>query len=146
MKKFKDTKLGGLLSKIAPKILNVAGDLLPDAGVLGMVSKMIAEDPDISPEDKKVLQPHHKELYKLEVEDRDSARKREIEIAKTNRKDYMMQLTGIVGLLSFAFIIYAVVYVPSVTDNDLFVHLMGMVEGVVISNIFAYYYGTSAKK
>ena len=146
MKKFKDTKLGGLLSKIAPKILNVAGDLLPDAGVLGMVSKMIAEDPDISPEDKKVLQHHHKELYKLEVEDRDSARKREIEIAKTNRIDYMMQLTGIVGLLSFAFIIYAVVYVPSVTDNDLFVHLMGMVEGVVISNIFAYYYGTSAKK
>ena len=113
MKKFKDTKLGGLLSKIAPKILNVAGDLLPDAGVLGMVSKMIAEDPDISPEDKKVLQQHHKELYKLEVEDRDSARKREIEIAKTNRIDYMMQLTGIVGLLSFAFIIYAVVYVLS---------------------------------
>ncbi len=146
MKKFKDTKLGGLLSKIAPKILNVAGDLLPDAGVLGMVSKMIAEDPDISPEDKKVLQEQHKELYKLEVEDRDSARKREIEIAKTGKKDYMMQLTGIVGLLSFAFIIYAVVYVPSVTDNDLFVHLMGMVEGVVISNIFAYYYGTSAKK
>jgi len=146
VKKFKDTKLGGLLSKIAPKILNVAGDLLPDAGVLGMVSKMIADDPDISLEDKKVLQEHHKELYKLEVEDRDSARKREIEIAKTNRKDYMMQLTGIVGLLSFAFIIYAVVYVPSVTDNDLFVHLMGMVEGVVISNIFAYYYGTSAKK
>ena len=88
----------------------------------------------------------YKPKYKLEVEDRDSARKREIEIAKTNRKDYMMQLTGIVGLLSFAFIIYAVVYVPSVTDNDLFVHLMGMVEGVVISNIFAYYYGTSAKK
>tara|TARA_S200002703_G_scaffold5345_1_gene6255 strand:+ start:885 stop:1325 length:441 start_codon:yes stop_codon:yes gene_type:complete len=146
VKKFKDTKLGGLLSKIAPKILNVAGDLLPDAGVLGMVSKMIAEDPDISPEDKKVLQEQHKELYKLEVEDRDSARKREIEIAKTGKKDYMMQLTGIVGLLSFAFIIYAVVYVPSVTDNDLFVHLMGMVEGVVISNIFAYYYGTSAKK
>ena len=146
MKKFKDTKLGGLLSKIAPKILNVAGDLLPDAGVLGMVIKMIAEDPDISPEDKKVLQQHYKELYKLEVEDRDSARKREVEIAKTNRQDYMMTLTGVVGLLSFAFIIYAVVYVPSVTDNDLFVHLMGMVEGVVISNIFAYYYGTSAKK
>ena len=48
--------------------------------------------------------------------------------------------------MSFAFIIYAVVYVPTVTDNDLFVHLMGMVEGVVISNIFAYYYGTSSNK
>jgi hypothetical protein len=146
MKKLKDTKFGKLLSKISPKILKVAGEILPDAGVLGMVSKMIDDDPDISAEDKNMLQQHQKELYKLEVEDRDSARKREVEIAKTNRKDYMMNLTGVVGLMSFAFIIYAVVYVPSVTDNDLFVHLMGMVEGVVISNIFAYYYGTSAKK
>ena len=31
-KKFKDTKLGGLLKNLAPKILDVAGDLLPDAG------------------------------------------------------------------------------------------------------------------
>ena len=145
-KKFKDTKLGGLLSKVAPKILNVAGDFLPDAGVLSMVSKMIDADPDISPEDKKMLQNHQKELYKIEVADRDSARNREIEVAKTGKKDFMMTLTGVVGLMSFAFIIYAVVYVPSVTDNDLFVHLMGMVEGVVISNIFAYYYGTSSKK
>ena len=145
-KKFKDTKLGSLLSKVAPKILNVAGDFLPDAGVLSMVSKMIDADPDISPEDKKMLQNHQKELYKIEVADRDSARNREIEVAKTGKKDFMMTLTGVVGLLSFAFIIYAVVYVPSVTDNDLFVHLMGMVEGVVISNIFAYDYGTSSKK
>ena len=145
-KKFKDTKLGGLLSKIAPKILNVAGDFLPDAGVLSMVSKMIDADPDISPEDKKMLQNHQKELYKIEVADRDSARNREIEVSKTGKKDFMMTLTGVVGLMSFAFIIYAVVYVPTVTDNDLFVHLMGMVEGVVISNIFAYYYGTSSKK
>ena len=145
-KKFKDTKLGGLLSKIAPKILNVAGDFLPDAGVLSMVSKMIDADPDISPEDKKMLQNHQKELYKIEVADRDSARNREIEVSKTGKKDFMMTLTGVVGLMSFAFIIYAVVYVPTVTDNDLFVHLMGMVEGVVISNIFAYYYGASSKK
>ena len=145
-KKFKDTKLGGLLSKIAPKILNVAGDFLPDAGVLSMVSKMIDADPDISPEDKKMLQNHQKELYNIEVADRDSARNREIEVSKTGKKDFMMTLTGVVGLMSFAFIIYAVVYVPTVTANDLFVHLMGMVEGVVISNIFAYYYGTSSKK
>jgi len=58
----------------------------------------------------------------------------------------MMVATGLVGLLSFIFIIYAVVYEPSVMENDLFVHLMGMIEGVVISNIFAYYYGTSSDK
>ena len=72
-KKFKDTKLGGLLKSLAPKVLDFAGDLLPDAGVLGMVSKMIADDPDISPEDKKMLHEQSAELYKLEVADRDSA-------------------------------------------------------------------------
>ena len=145
-KKFKDTKLGEILGKVAPNILSFASDLLPDAGMLGMISKMIDSDPDISPEDKEMLQNHTKEMYKLEVEDRNSARNREIEIAKTGKKDYMMTLTGITGLMSFLFIIYAVVYEPTVLDNDLFVHLMGMVEGVVISNIFAYYYGTSSDK
>ena len=145
-KKYKDTKLGEILGKVAPNILSFASDLLPDAGMLGMIGKMIDSDPDISPEDKEMLQNHTKEMYKLEVEDRNSARNREIEIAKTGKKDYMMTLTGITGLMSFLFIIYAVVYEPTVLDNDLFVHLMGMVEGVVISNIFAYYYGTSSDK
>jgi len=54
-------------------------------------------------------------------------------------------ITGIVGLISFVFTIYAVVYIPSVKENELFIHLMGMIEGVVIGNIFAYYYGTSVK-
>ena len=87
-----------------------------------------------------------KECFELEVKDRDSARVREVELAKTGKFDFMMLATGVVGLLSFMFVIYAVVYVPSIKDNDLFVHLLGMIEGVVISNIFAYYYGTSVNK
>ena len=57
-----------------------------------------------------------------------------------------MVITGIVGLVSFLFTIYAVVYIENVRENDLFIHLMGMIEGVVIGNIFAYYYGASVKK
>lgn len=69
-----------------------------------------------------------------------------METKKTRSKyrDLMMLITGVIGLSSFVFTIYAVVYIPSVKDNDLFVQLMGMIQGVVISNIFAYYYGTSA--
>jgi uncharacterized protein YqhQ len=70
-------------------------------------------------------QSSKKELYQLEVADRDSARKRESEIKKSGGQDWMMFVTGLVGLLSFMFIIYAVVYIPSVLENDLFVHLMG---------------------
>jgi|TARA_B110000977_G_scaffold90045_1_gene119611 hypothetical protein len=144
-KKFKDTKLGKFLAKVAPKVLGIAGDLLPDAGVLGMVKNLIEKDPGIPPADKAIALSMAKEMYELEVKDRDSARNREIEVKKTGSKDIMMLATGITGLSAFIFIIYAVVYEPTVMDNDLFVHLMGMIEGVVISNIFAYYYGTSAQ-
>jgi hypothetical protein len=144
-KKFKDTKLGQFLNKAAPNIINIAGDLLPDAGLLGIVKNLIDKDLNMSSEDKAQAQNYIKELYALEVADRDSARNREVEIAKTDKQDWMMLLTGLTGLFSFIFTIYAVVYIPSVSDNDLFVHLMGMIEGVVISNIFAYYYGTSAE-
>lgn len=145
-KKFKDTKLGKFLGKTAPHILDIAGDLLPDAGVLGIVKNLVEKDEKISPEDKKEALAQTKEMYELEIKDRESARNREIEVKKTGDKDLMMMFTGIVGLLSFMFVIYAVVYEEGVLHNELFVHLMGMIEGVVISNIFAYYYGTSSEK
>ena len=69
----------------------------------------------------------------------------ETKITRSKYRDLMMLITGVIGLGSFVFTIYAVVYIPSVKDNDLFVQLTGMIQGVVISNIFAYYYGTSAE-
>ena len=139
-KPFKDTTVGKFLLK---KIPGIVGDVLPDKGVLGIVKNLIDGDDSMTAEEKANLK---KELYELEVADRDSARKREAEIKKAGGQDWMMFITGIVGLASFIFMIYAVVYIPSVTHNDLFVHLMGVIEGVVVSNIFAYYYGTSSDK
>ena len=139
-KPFKETKVGKFLLQ---KLPGVVTDVLPDKGVLGIVKNLIDADDSMTDEQKAELK---KELYQLEVADRDSARKREAEIKKSGGQDWMMFITGMVGLLAFVFTIYAVVYVPSVTDNDLFVHLMGMIEGVVVSNIFAYYYGTSSDK
>ena len=53
-KKFSETKVGAFLSKAAPGILGIAGDVLPDAGVLGIVKNLIQkEDPAVlPPEDK----------------------------------------------------------------------------------------------
>lgn len=145
MKQLKDTKIGQLLKEKAPQIFDVAKNLLPDAGLLGVVKNLVTQS-NLSPEEKSELHKQLVELYKLEVEDRDSARKREIEIAKAGGNDWMMNVTGVVGLSCFMFVVYAVVYIPEVLDNELFIHLMGMVEGVVIGNIFAFYYGTSSKK
>ncbi len=146
MKQLKDTKIGKFLAEKAPDVLDVAGSLLPDAGLLGVVKNLIDKDPNLSQEDKQQIHEQLVELYKLEVEDRDSARKREVEITKAGGNDWMMNITGIIGLFCFVFIVYAVVYIPQVLENELFIHLMGMVEGVVIGNIFAFYYGTSSKK
>jgi len=146
MKQLKDTKIGLLLKDKAPKILEIIGDVLPSNGTMGILKNIISKDPDLTPEEKAELHNRVIELYKLEVADRDSARKREVEIAKAGGNDWMMNVTGVIGLSCFVFIIYSVVYIPEVLDNELFIHLMGMVEGVVIGNIFAFYYGTSSKK
>ena len=51
-KKFKDTRVGKFLSKVAPNILNTASDLLPDAGVLKLVGGLISKDEVLTPKDK----------------------------------------------------------------------------------------------
>ena len=50
--KIKETKLGEWLSSKSPKILDIAGDLLPDQGVLGVIKRLVDSDPEISPQDK----------------------------------------------------------------------------------------------
>jgi len=60
-KKFKDTKVGVWLSDKAPEILNVAGELLPDVGLLGAVGKLIDKS-NLTPEEKTKAQ---KQLMKM---------------------------------------------------------------------------------
>lgn len=144
-KKFKETKLGKLVGNIAPNILGVAGDLLPDAGVLGIVKNLVSKDKNISPKDKEIIHNQIKELYELEVADRDSARKREVEIAKTGKTDYMHITTGLIGLGCFCFMIYAIVYLQIPESNkEVWINLIGIVQGIVLS-IFGFYYGSAVK-
>ena len=145
MKKLQYTKIGQILKEKAPQVFEVAKNLLPDKGLLGVVKNLVSQS-NISKEDKEQIHKQLVEFYELEVQDRDSARDREVKMAEAGANDWMMNVTGVIGLACFVFIIYAVVYIPQVLDNELFIHLMGMVEGVVIGNIFAFYYGTSSKK
>ena len=145
-KKFKETKVGKLLTDKAPKILDIVGDVLPDKGVLGIVKNLISNSDDLSAEDKAQALADLKELYELEVKDRDSARNREIEVAKTRNFDFLFNLTGLVGLSVFCFIVYAIVYLQVPESNkDVWIHLIGISEGVVLS-IFGYYFGSALKK
>jgi hypothetical protein len=145
-KKFKDTKVGKFLSEKAPKILQVVGDILPERGALGIVKNLINLSDDLSPEDKQMLSEEILKLEELELKDRDSARNREIEIAKIHKYDFLFYLTGIIGLAAFCFMIYAIVYLTIPTENkEVWIHLIGITEGIVIS-IFGYYFGSSIRR
>jgi hypothetical protein len=66
-KRFKDTKVGGFLTKVAPGILGIAGDILPDAGVLGIVKNLIQKDKTLPPEDKeKALKLLEQDIVEME--------------------------------------------------------------------------------
>jgi len=145
-KKFSETKVGKFLKDKAPNILNVVGDVLPSNGVLGIVKNLISSSEELSPEDKQIAFDQLKEMYSLEIEDKVSARNREIEVAKMHKFDFLFYLTGIIGLGVFCFIVYAIVYLTIPEANkEIWIHLIGISEGVVLS-IFGYYFGSSIKR
>lgn len=142
-KPFKETAVGKFITS---KLPGFVGDILPDKGVLGIVKNLIDVDPELSPEEKAAMHQEIVDLYRLEVEDRDSARRREVEKAKTGGLDFMFNLTGLIGLLSFAFIIYAIVYLQIPENNkEVWIHTIGIIEGIVLS-IFGYFYGSAVKQ
>jgi hypothetical protein len=139
-KPFKDTAVGKFLLE---KVPGIAVDILPDSGILGIVKNLIDSDSSLTQHDRDTLL---KELYQLEVEDRDSARKREVEKAKTGGFDLMFNLTGLIGLAAFAFIIYAIVYLSIPEGNkEVWIHTIGIIEGITLS-IFGYFYGSAVKQ
>ena len=102
-KKFKDTKVGSFLLEKAPSILGVIGDVLPDAGVLGIVKGLIEKEPAavLPPEDKeKALKLLELDLIEMqEVSKRwDSDMKSDSWLSKNTRPITLIYLTLITSL------------------------------------------------
>lgn len=145
-KKFKETKVGVFIKDKAPEILETVGDLLPDAGVLGVVKNLINISDKFTPEEKEIITEDLAQMYETEVKDRESARNREVEMSKLGSKDFMFTLTGLIGLAVFCFIVYAIAFLQIPDANkEIWIHLIGISEGVVLS-IFGYYFGSAMKK
>ena len=51
-KKFKDTRVGKFLTKVAPNILKGVSDIVPDAGILKLLGGLISKDDVLAPKDK----------------------------------------------------------------------------------------------
>jgi len=134
-KPFKETKVG--------KFLSGASQALPESGILGVVRGLLDSDDTLTPEEKIMAEKRFMEAYRIEVQDRDSARKREV---GKGGFDFMMNLTGLVGLAAFGFIIYSIAYLEIPEKNkEVWIHLIGIVEGIILS-IFGYYFGSAMKK
>lgn len=79
-KKFKDTKIGQVLIKAAPKVLDLVDDYFPPAKLL---TELISKDPTIPPMEKtnlfKEIAEYEQNEYKLWLE--------EVKLANENTKD-----------------------------------------------------------
>jgi len=154
-KPFKETGFGRFLNKAGKHIGTVievgaelaSGDI---AGALDVVRGKIQESSMAESEKIKLLHEMElnrmdwaKEIYELEVRDRESARGREAHMALAGMRDWFQYVVGSVGLLCFVFVIYTLIFrvVPE-SNREMFIHLLGIIEGVVIS-IFSYYFGSS---
>lgn len=134
--KLKDTKLGRLLIEKIPQAKDIIGDALPENGVLGVIKNLI-QGSDLSTEEKAQLLS----LHELELKDRDSARNREIEIAKTGSKDWRMSVVLIVVLSLLVGTVTAVFFFD-LKNQQLAHFIAGEVVGFGSAVIF-YYFGTS---
>jgi len=143
-KPFKETKVGKLITEKLPQVGEIIGEALPENGVLGVVKNIISGS-NLSAEEKAALQKElhdfELEIYRLEVQDRESARSREVELKKAGGKDWMMPVVGIVVLLFTSFTIYAIFY-TELKNGELPHFIAGEILGFASSLVF-YYYGTS---
>lgn len=142
MKPIKEWKLVEWAKKHAPGALKVVGTV---TGVqqLNTLANIIDQDENISAkltEEAMALRELDLKELDLILQDKESARRRQIDLG---RVDWMMTLTGVVGLGAFSYLLYSITQTHIPEENrELVIHILGIVEGIVVG-IFSFYYGTS---
>lgn len=144
-KKFRDTKLGKFLSDKAPDILNVAGELLPDAGLLGAVGRMIDES-KLTPEDKAEAHAQLVELYNLEVEDRKSAR---LMYSSDSTVQKILATVFTVAYFALSFIMFKYFIEEDIQLGEFEISFISTIFGAMsakVNTVVDFFFGGSAKK
>lgn len=147
-KKFKETIFGKLLLKTIPSAGGLVGNLLPDSGVLGIVKNLIggAKDRGEITEDEATMlnaeADRELEYYKIDQEDRASARTRQVDFAKLGKSDWMMAVSGIFAFLGGIAILYVVLFVGVDSEKELFYFVAGATF-TWITQIMNFFWGSS---
>lgn len=160
-KAFKDTAFGKILSKAGDVVGDVPALILKATvgqdpmGAVGDAIKTLTKSKD--PKAKPILSELNLKLAEIELEfskveldetkaylgDVQDARAREIEYVKAGKRDWFQTIIGSAGIIMLGFVLYVLVYKHIPDDNrTLFVHFLGIIEGVALS-IFNYYFGSS---
>ena len=144
-KKFRETKVGKFLSEKAPDILNVAGELLPDAGLLGAVSKMIDES-KLTPEDKAQAHAQLVELYNLEVEDRKRAR---LMYSSDSTVQKILATVFTIAYFALSFIMFKYFVEEDIDLGEFEISFISTIFGAMsakVNTVVDFFFGGSAKK
>jgi hypothetical protein len=144
-KKFRETKVGKFLADKAPDILNVAGELLPDAGLLGAVGKMI-DDSKLTPEDKAQAHAQLVELYNLEVEDRKSAR---LLYSSDSTIQKVLATVFTVAYFALSFVMFKYFVEEDIDLGEFEISFISTIFGAMsakVNTVVDFFFGGSAKK
>lgn len=84
------------------------------------------------------------EYYKTDHLDRNRATRREVAYVKAGRFDFEKSFVLLSGLAVTGLVVYAIIFIQVPESNrDLFVALVGLVEGSILTQIFNYFFGSS---
>jgi hypothetical protein len=118
-KALRDTKVGEFLqSKGFTDVINIAGAAIPGVSLLNSVKDLVLGHPKWKELpgslQEEFLKLHADALQELDLilQDVQNARSREIEIAKTGRKDWMMSVVIIVALVLFISLLAVDIFIP----------------------------------
>jgi hypothetical protein len=118
--------------------------------VLG-IAKNLIDKSTLTKEEKEELHASAREFelteLKLYMEDKQSARVREVELAKTGKTDYLMLATGVTLMAGFLMNIIALTFFEIPPGNkEAVLHAQGIIEGGFIGGMVFYYFGASKQQ
>jgi len=100
-RKIKDTKLGNWLKEKAPGVLEVAGDLLPDSGGLGLVKRLLDNDATVDPAEAQAMVDAEIEFQKNVTERWKADMGSDIKLAKLIRPVMLIVLISVFVVTMF---------------------------------------------
>lgn len=142
-KKFKDTKVGKFLVQKGPSIVAAVGDVIPDAGVLGIVKKLIEK------EDPVVLPPQDKETA-LKLLEQDVIEMQEISkrwVSDMQSDSWLSKNTRPMALIFLTVSMVALILLDSTALNfDVDISWVDLLKSLLITVYVAYFGSRGVEK